>query len=278
MITKIKIGSLELTPENGYLVTAVEDLGYKTKYVSSSILYLHGSKLGDAYFQNRTLAFELIVGGDTVSQKVANKNALFNALTISEHNNDLLRVEITINNSYTVYTNAVIKEVLSPQTAGEIFHSVISFVMETESPFFKDVNSYLTTINLTKGGGGAVPMAIPFAMNTGSTGYSQINNGGNVFVFPKFYFYGELTNPVLTNVTTGKSISLAVSLATEANYYVIDTYERTVLDESGVNKRDKMTGDFLTLLTGNNDFQLLTDDASETGYVKIAYENWYIGL
>lgn len=278
MITKVKIGSLELTPENGYLVTAVEDLGYKTKYVSSSILYLHGSKLGDAYFQNRTLAFELIVGGDTVSQKVANKNALFNALTISEHNNDLLRVEITINNSYTVYTNAVIKEVLSPQTAGEIYHSVISFVMETESPFFKDINSYLTTINLTKGGGGAIPMAVPFTMNTGSTGYSQINNGGNVFVFPKFYFYGELTNPVLTNITTGKSISLAVSLATEANYYVIDTYERTVLDESGVNKRDKMTGDFLTLLTGNNDFQLLTDNPAETGYVQIVYENYYIGL
>lgn len=278
MITKVKIGSLELTPENGYLITAIEDLGYKTKYVASSILYLHGSKLGEAYFQNRTLAFELIVGGDTISQKVENKNALFNALTISEHTNDLLRVEITINNSYTVYINGIIKEVLSPQTAGEIFHSVISFIMETESPFFKDINSYLTTINLTKGGGGAVPMAIPFAMNAGSTGYTEINNGGNVFVFPKFYFYGELTNPVLTNITTGKSISLAVTLATEANYYVIDTYERTVLDESGVNKRDKMTGDFLTLLTGNNDFQLLTDDASETGYVKIAYENYYIGL
>lgn len=278
MITKIKIGSLELTPENGYLITAVQDLGYKTKYVASSILYLHGSKLGDAYFQNRTLAFEIIVGGDTISQKVTNKNALFNALTINEHSNDLIRIEITINNSYTVYTNAVIKEVLSPQTAGEIYHSVISFVMETESPFFKDINSYLTTINLTKGGGGAIPMAVPFAMNTGSTGYSQINNGGNVFVFPKFYFYGELTNPVLTNITTGKSIALDVSLVDATKFYVIDTYERTVLDQDGANVRDKFTGDFLALLTGDNNFQLLTDDANELGYVKIAYENWYIGL
>lgn len=278
MITKVKIGSLELTPDNGFLVTAIEDLGYKTKYVASSILYLHGSKLGDAYFQNRTLAFEVIVGGNTISDKVANKNLLFNALTISEHSSDLIRVEITINNSVTVYINGIIKEVISPQTAGEIYHSALSFVLETESPFFKDVNSYLTTINLTKGGGGAVPMAVPFSMLAGSTGYSQINNGGNVFVFPKFYFYGELTNPVLTNISTGKNISLAVSLATVANYYVIDTYERTVLDESGVNKRDKMTGDFLTLLTGNNNFQLLTDDASETGYVQIAYENYYIGL
>jgi len=278
MITKIKIGDLELTPENGYLITAIEDLGYKTKYVASSILYLHGSKLGDAYFQNRTLAFELIVGGDTASQKVENKNNLFKILTISEHSNDLLRVEITINNSYTVYINGIVREVISPQVAGQIFHSAISFVMETESPFFKDINTYSTTINLTKGGGGAIPMAIPFAMNAGSTGYTPINNGGNVFVFPKVYFYGQMTNPVLTNITTGKSISLAVTLATVANYYVIDTYERTVLDESGVNKRDKMTGDFLTLLTGNNDFQLLTDNPAETGYVQIVYENYYIGL
>lgn len=278
MITKVKIGNLELTPENGFLVTAVEDLGYKTKYVASSILYLHGSKLGDAFFQNRTLAFEIVVGGDTISEKVANKNLLFNALTISEESSDLIRIEITINNSFTVYTEGVIKEVLSPHTPDEIYHSKLNFILETESPFFNDINSYLTTINLTKGGGCAVPMAVPVDMTKGSTGYTVLNNGGNVFVFPKIYFYGELTNPVLTNVTTGKSISLAVSLATVANFYVIDTYERTVLDESGVNKRDKMSGDFLTLLTGDNNFQLLTDDPSETGYVQILYQNNYIGL
>jgi len=277
MITKVKIGSLELTPANGYLVTAIEDLGYKTKYVASSILYLHGSKLGDAYFQNRTLAFELTVGGDTISQKVQNKNTLFKALTISEIGSDLVRIEITVNDSYTVYIMGVIKEVVSPQKPDEIFHSNISFVFETESPFFKGVQTYQQIINLTKGGGGAIPMAIPFNMSAGSTGYSNLNNGGNVFVFPKFYFYGTMTNPVLTNVTTGKSVAIAATITTP-DYYVIDTYERTVLDSSGVNKRDKITGDFLSLLTGGNNFSLLTDIPSETGYVLAVYEDCYIGI
>lgn len=277
MITKVKIGTLELTPANGFLVTSIEDLGYKTKYVASSILYLHGSKLGDAYFQNRTLAFELTVGGNTIAEKVTNKNLLFKTLTISETGSDLIRIEITVNDSYTVYINGVIKEVVSPQKPDEIYHSNLSFIFETESPFFKGIQTYQQIINLTKGGGGAIPMAIPFNMTAGSTGYSVLNNGGNVFVFPKLYFYGTLTNPVLLNVTTGKSVAI-VGTITTPDYYVIDTYERTVLDSSGTNKRDKFVGDFLSLLTGGNNFSLLTDNPAETGYVKAVYEDCYIGI
>lgn len=277
MITKVKIGSLELTPETGYLVTAIQDLGYKTKYPVSSILYLHGSKLGDAYFQNKTLAFEVVVGGNSSTEAISRKNALFNVLTINEQGSDLVRIEITVGDSYTVYIDGVVKEVISPQVANEIYHSKVSFVLETQSPFFKSTQTQSVIINLTKGGGGAVPMAIPLNMTAGSTGYQQINNGGNVFVFPTFYFYGTLTNPVLTNVTTGKSISLTATISSP-NYYIIDTYARTVLDNAGVNKRDKMSGDFLSLLTGGNNFSLLTDNPAETGYVLIVYEDFYIGL
>lgn len=277
MITKVKIGSLELTPETGYLVTAVQDLGYKTKYPVSSILYLHGSKLGDAYFQNKTVAFELVVGGDNAQQATSRKNALFQTLTISEHGSDLLRIEITIDNAYTVYIEGIIKDVISPHLPAEIYHSKISFVLETQTPFFKSTQITSTRINLTKGGGGAIPMAIPFNMTAGATGYTQLNNGGNVFVFPVFYFYGNLTNPVLLNTATGKSIALTASIASP-NYYILDTYERTVLDQSGVNKRDKFSGDFLTLLTGQNNFSLLTDNPAETGYVLAVYQDFYIGL
>lgn len=277
MVKKVKINNLELTADNGYYLSAIKDLGYKTKYPSATVLAYHGVKLGDAFFQNRALAFELKIVGQNQNDLVEKRSNLYKYLRIKEEGSDLVEIEITLSNNLALKTEGIIKEVNSDISSDVIVASDISFVFETESPFFKSSQTYEVDIPITKGGGCAVPMAIPLDMSQGSSGYKNIQSMGSIFSFPTIYFYGTLTNPSLTNLTTNQSISYTGTI-TSPNWVKVETFDRVVVDNLGNNKRDKISGDYLILEVGDNNFKLLTDNPIETGYVKLIYQYFYISL
>lgn len=277
MVKAVKINNLELTTDNGYYLSAIKDLGYKTKYPSATVLAYHGVKLGDAFFQNRTLAFELKIVGQNQNDLIEKRNNLYKYLRIKEEGGDLISIEIELANNLKLKTEGVIKEVSSDISSDVIVASDISFVFETESPFFKSSQIYEVDIPITKGGGCAVPMAIPLNMSQGSSGYKTISSLGNIFSFPTIYFYGTLTNPVLFNLTTNQSISYTGTI-NSSNWVKVETFDRVVIDNLGNNKRDKISGDYLVLEVGDNQFKLLTDNPTESGYAKLIYQYFYISL
>ncbi len=277
MINKIVINDLELKSENGYYIQSVKDLGYKTKYPIGKVLYTHGAKLGDVYFENKILAVELKVGGSTVNEFIDRRSALYKALTLNEFGTDILDFEFHLSNNIVLIAQGVIKDINSDIGVDNLTTGDITFAIEMEEPFFKTQQTYQSIFSITKGGGCAVPMAIPLDMSQGAAGYPQIFNGGNVFVFPEIYFYGTLTNPILENITSGKQIALDAEIASD-EYIYVDTYNRIVKDDSNVNKRDKMTGDFLVLNVGENNFKLSSDNAAEDGYIKLIYKYYFISI
>jgi hypothetical protein len=54
-------------------------------------------------------------------------------------------------------------------------------------------------------------------------------NNGNVLAYPKIIFIGAVTNPKLTNLTTGQTIALTGAIAANAQIYV-STANKTVLE------------------------------------------------
>jgi hypothetical protein len=276
MIEKIKVGTLELSAENGYFVSAIRDLGYKTKYPVSSVLAVHGAKLGNAYFQNRTIVVEMKIGASTAIELIAKRSALYEQLTIQEFGEDLIVFQVTLANGIVLQATGIIKDVTADLVAGNVGICDVSFAIEMEQPFFKSTQIYEQKIPITEGGGAAIPMAVPLAMTAGATGFSTVSNGGNIFVYPDIYFYGALTNPVLTNETMGKELAIDDTIAT--GYYKVDTYNHVVVDETVANVRDKMTGDFLILQVGDNLFSLLTDSGADDGYVIMRYQNFFISI
>lgn len=277
MVKSIKIDNLNLTSENGYYVSAIKDLGYKTKYSSATVLHYHGVKLGDAFFQNRALAFELKVVGSSQSDLIEKRSNLYKYLTIKENSGDLITIEIELANNLKLKTEGIIKEVASDITSEFITASDMSFVLETESPFFKSSQIYEVNIEITKGGGCSIPMAIPLDMTQGSSGFKNIQTAGNIFCYPTIFFYGTLTNPVLTNLTNNQQISYTGTISS-GSWVKVETFDRTVIDNSGSNIRDKINGDFLILEVGNNQFKLLTDNPTESGFVKLIYQYYYISI
>lgn len=277
MVKKIKIDNLELIGENGYYVSAIKDLGYKTKYSSATVLQYHGVRLGDAYFQNRALAFELKIVGSSQNDLIDKRNNLYKYLTIKENQADFITIEITLANNLKVSIQGIVKEVSSDIGVDSLIASDLSFVVETESPFFKSSQIYEVIIPISKGGGGSIPMAIPFDMTQGSATSKNIEVGGNIFCYPTIYFYGILTNPVLNNLTNGQSIGYSGTI-NSGDYVKIETFDRIVIDNLGNNKRDKITGEFLVLKNTTNQLKLLSDNPLESGFVKLIYQYFYISL
>lgn len=277
MINKIVIGDLTISPENGYFIQSIKDLGYKTKYPVATVLNYHGVRLGDAFFQNRNLAFEMKVLGSSQSDLIEKRNNLYKFLTIKESSGDLIDIEITLANNLTLKTQGVIKEVSSDIDAQILVASDISFIFETESPFFKSSQIYEVDIPITKGGGCSIPMAIPLNMSQGSSGFKTISALGSIFSFPTIYFYGTLTNPVLHNLSTNQSMSYGGTISS-GNWVKVETFDRVVVDNLGNNKRDKISGDYLFLDVGENNFKLATDVPTEDGYVKLIYQYFYISI
>ena len=278
MFTEIQLESLSLTASNGYYITNVKGLGYTTKYPVAKVAQFHGVKIGNAFYDNRVLSIEMKIVGDSVDDYIAKRKALFAELTLHEFSTDLHTISITLHNGIVLTAEGIAQALADDYGSVSPLSGDVAFTFEMQEPFFKSSQVVQIDIPVTQGGGGTIPMAVPFDMSVGSGGYSDVSQGGNVFCYPEIYFYGELTNPVLRDLTSNKSLALSTTLATVANYYYIDTYNRIVIDETVANKRDKMTGDFLVINVGTSQFTLSTDDSSETGFVRLIYKDYYISI
>jgi len=282
MVTKTiinsAIGSLELTPENGYNVQTISNIGYGTKYSISDILSKHGVKLGNALFKNKVFSIGLMIVGTSVVDLIEKRALLYKYLTVDNYSNDdKIQFEFVMANGQSLLLSGILKDLTDDLTTDQINASPINFVIETEYPFLVSKQQYQIRIPIATGGGGAVPMTIPLDMSAGAANYTPISNGGNVFAYPTMRFTGLLTNPVILDVLKSKSLAIAATISGGA-YYDIDTYQRTVLDNVGNNKLDKLTGEFLVINPGENRFKLSTDNAGDTGYVDVTYAYHYVSI
>ena len=282
MVTKTiinsAIGSLELTPENGYNVQTISNIGYGTKYSISDILSKHGVKLGNALFKNKVFSIGIVIVGTSVVDLIEKRALLYKYLTVDNYSNDdKIQFEFVMANGQSLLLSGILKDLTDDLTTDQINASPINFVIETEYPFLVSKQQYQIRIPIATGGGGAVPMTIPLDMSAGAANYTPISNGGNVFAYSTMRFTGLLTNPVILDVLKSKSLALAATISGGA-YYDIDTYQRTVLDNVGNNKLDKLTGEFLVINPGENRFKLSTDNAGDTGYVDVTYAYHYVSI
>ncbi len=104
-------------------------------------------------------------------------------------------------------------------------------------------------LSLSGGAGGSgmpVPLIVP--MTVGSSGVNVTvahPNTGTWRAYPLIRITGPITNPILTNTTTGKKLSLQGYTITAGSWIEIDTrYEaKTVVDQAGANQISKLTTD-----------------------------------
>jgi hypothetical protein len=267
-----------LSPENGYLLQDITGLGFNVKYSVNELLSRHGAKMGNASFSGKKIKVVLMINGKSVEDLVTKRRNLQKNLNPNPYaDNDTHTFKLVLIDDSVVYITGVVKGHLTPLSSSDVLAPIVSFDIETDYPLYRSVQQYVVDFAITKGGGMAIPAAIPANLSVGSVVGTSVTNGGTVFAYPVIRFYDTLTNPVLEDKDNGKQLTLTATIAT-GGWIEVDTYNETVKDHLGNNKLDVMSGDFLVIKEGENLFSLGSDVSGETGRVKIVYNYTYASI
>ena len=134
------------------------------------------------------------------------------------------------------------------------------------------------TLTLPTGGGYTVPVTYPKVYGNATGGTGTITNEGTAITKPVVEFHGPLTNPALTNETTGKRIGLTLTLGV-GEVVILDMQRRTAIQGTSTNRMGFLSSGYSWwgLPTGPNDLRL-SADTYEAGYAVVRARSAWQGL
>lgn len=126
-------------------------------------------------------------------------------------------------------------------------------------------------------GGYITPYILPVEWALGGAP-TIVTNSGNANYYPTVTLHDEALNPVITNLATGESFGLTLSML-DGDEVIIDMYNRTVtLNGSDIlgNKTDDSI--WWALLPGDNPIMLETDTSGDPVSATITWRNGVTGI
>jgi hypothetical protein len=278
MVESITLGSTLLTNANRYC-TAINTLSFPTIGSSSAKKGgSSGSKIVQGKPEKLKFSLDWTIVGSSISDLVTQREDFIELLgeilstgeqTLKISKSNLVDVQIDV---HSVSVTGDIKAENKNSTK-------LLVTFESEYPFLVSQTLYTSTINVINQGGMGIPMGIPMNMGVGGTGAATVSTGGNFEAYPVITFYGPLTSPSITNLTTGKTLNLNITLAASTDYVVIDTFARTALLYPGAtNARRYITGDFWTLAKGVNTINIGNPSYTTEGKAVLLYRDHYLNL
>lgn len=139
----------------------------------------------------------------------------------------------------------------------------------------------LNTVAISRVGGGGLtwPLAwTPLVWAPGSLP-TTITNTGNVAIYPKITLTNQMTNPIITNVTTGQFIKFNGLTTTAGDVLIIDMLNRTVtLNGGAVLAYVDTTSSWWPLLPGANSIKLTTSNGTDTVTGTLSWRTGYRGI
>jgi hypothetical protein len=128
------------------------------------------------------------------------------------------------------------------------------------------------------GGGITWPITWPITW-VGGTGLTTIINPGNVTLYPIITLTDQMTNPIITNTTTGQSFSLSGLVTTTGAVVVIDMNNRTVLLNGGsILPYLTTASSWIALIPGSNSLILNTSNSGDTVAGTVSWKTGYRGI
>lgn len=278
MITSIFLDTTELTAPNRF-VQSIRNGGFPD--IDQSAVKkggFTGRTITPSKFISYKFVIEWVVVGTSFAD-LANQREEFIKLlgeVISAGGKTL-----KINRSNGVNLQVGIKgiDVFSDVSTADPLNTRVLTEMQAEYPFLRSQTEVSEDVFIFSGGGAALPMIIPLDMSVGGINEVTIVQNGNFEAYPVFIFSGPLTNPTITNLTTGKTLNINTSLASAGDSLEVDVFLRTAkLLPSGTNVRQFVTGDFWVLAVGNNVIHLGSGSFNVVGKCAVKFRDTFLGI
>lgn len=157
-------------------------------------------------------------------------------------------------------------------------HQELLLGFVAHDPYFYDTLATILTFTATAATN-LFPIT-PLLLSSTSIGSGfSIFNSGDVEAFPVFAITGPGTNPVLSNTTTGRSISATITLGS-GQVLTIDTGAKTVTREDGSNQFGTLSfGSVLwSLAVGQNALTLAMGGAGAGSKISVSYKQRWNSL
>lgn len=151
--------------------------------------------------------------------------------------------------------------------------------MVTADPYIYSSGAKSTTISRAIGGGAVVPFIVPVTLAPSSGGSGTAVNSGNGTSYPILTLTGPLTNPYISNATAGKVMQLIYTIAS-GNTVVINMSQKTIMlnGSSSLLSTKTVDSEWWALVANSNSIQFSTSTTADTGYLKIDYNDAYLGI
>jgi hypothetical protein len=278
MVVGLTLGGYSLLSSQIFLTAFKNGSFPATVYTRSKRGGYSGSKLITPTFASYQLVLDFTIVGKSFSDLCTQRDAFFGLLGLI-HSLGAQTLISTRSDGTQRQIDIKAVQVTGDMTADDGTQSIVEVTLEAEYPFL--MGSQLKTIDVLiyNGGGFAVPFGIPFDMSAGHSTTISVTNSGNYAAYPTFTFIGQLTTPAMVNNTTGKTLSISTNLADSAHSLVVDSYLRTaVLQTSGNNGRQYVSGDFWTIPPGTSNITLSNNNMTDGGKVTLTYRDTWLNI
>lgn len=145
---------------------------------------------------------------------------------------------------------------------------------------YDNTSGHAISVNLarTVGGGITWPLVWPAVWAAGA-GSTTVNNDGTVPISPVIALTGSMTNPILSNETTGEFISLPSFTAPAGSVVKVDLRSEFItLNGGNISGLKSATSEWWSLQTGPNTIKLSTSDVADTVSGVMVWRNGVMGI
>lgn len=268
------------TAPAGIVVHSIEGLAYPNSRLSSyNRPGEFGSIVSNVLYSGRPITIIGSVYGNTVIEYETRRQTLESALRIVRSANAVSlpsTLKFTTMNDIALQADVFIKDF---KMLAKDLH-IADFFLELYSPDYALFSQTLQSVSISRstGGGSVYPFIYPIIYGAQTGGEQTFVNSGNVESYPIIYLNGPLTNPVIQNVTLGRSISLNLVLSS-TDQVVINMKERTIVKNENESVIAYRTDDsrYWWLLPGNNVVRFFTGSSGDTGNAQIQFRDAFLG-
>lgn len=271
------------TPSGGILVqTPIEGLdspNYRNNSFSNP--GRHGVSVSSQFYDARIINLTGQINGSTPAAYEAYRSQLSQAVQIQKDASGYpLPVRMTF---ITMAGTSYFADIFFDKptfSIGSPMYCDFQVTGTVANPFIFGVSPVGTGVIYPPTAGGRITPTITPYTTTASTGGNNISyNPGVETALPIIYIYGSITNPVITNMTTGKVMRLTYTVAA-GDQVAIDMYNQliTLNHSSSLISTKSIDSDWWGVIPGNNVISLSTGSTSDSGYIAGNYYAPYVGI
>lgn len=269
--------------EPTYTLLADWDMGgIRVNHLMYEAPYLDGKVFIDSLLSDRTAGFKILLQASsrqTLFDLQKSINALFNPklgigkFSWTQEDSTKYSLDCKIANGYPKFP--------SGRNRSDVWQVCEIQLVAADSTFYKEPVNSLNLVSYS--GGFTLPLSTPMTFGLISS-TTVVNNQGHVDTPVYIIFHGDMTNPRVDNLTSGKYIAATMTLnAGELLEVNTKAGSHTMYKNVGGTRTNAFQylnsgSEFFILTPGNNNLQFSSSTAGAAAYCEIFYYNRFVGL